>query len=261
MQLQGKTAVVTGGAMGVGFGMVTALAENGVKVVSLDVNAEEGQKGAATLNEKHGAGTVTFLQCDVTNEEQLQSCFQQALSTLGHVDIMANNAGLIHETRWQHMVDVNIRGVVVGTQLAVAHMRRDKGGRGGVIINTSSYAGLVPRYTFPIYVATKYAVTGFTLSWASNPYLKDMGLRFGSLCPTAVDTAFQRFRDEQVLYPTEFKNMVKSLTLLPVAKAVEGFMQLLQDDDSNGANMTVTVNGLVYKQQVLQEGKGLPPPQ
>ncbi|KAK7499735.1 hypothetical protein BaRGS_00009076 [Batillaria attramentaria] len=146
MQLQGKTAVVTGGAMGLGFGLVTALAEKGTKVVSMDVNLEEGQKGAAALNSKHGEGTVTFMQCDVTSEQQLESCFQQAVAKLGHVDIMVNNAGLIHEGRWQHMMDVNIKGVVVGTQQAVEHMA------------------------------------------ASNPYLKDMGLRFGCTgAPQPVD--------------------------------------------------------------------------
>jgi len=261
MQLQGKTVLVTGGAMGVGLAVVQALAEKGAKVVALDVAVEAGQACAADLNAKFGEGTVTFYRCDVTDAKQLESCFQQAVTTLGHIDVMFNNAGLVMENRWEYMIDVNIKGVVVGTQLAVEHMRKDKGGKGGVIINTSSYAGLVPRFTFPIYVATKYAVTGFTSSWASNPYLKEMGLRFGSLCPTAVDTAFQKFKDEQLLYPVEFKEMLKSISLLPVSKAAEGFMQLVQDDDSNGSNMTVTINGLLYKQQWLQEGKGLPPKQ
>ncbi|KAL8624916.1 hypothetical protein ACOMHN_016212 [Nucella lapillus] len=261
MQLKGKTALVTGGAMGVGLGVVRAMVERGTKVVSLDVAKESGEKEASTLNAAHGEGSVTFIQCDVTNLDQLRSSFQQAVSVLGHIDIAFNNAGLVLENRWEYMVDVNVKGVVEGTHLAVEHMRKDKGGRGGVIINTSSYAGLVPRYVFPVYVATKYAVTGFTTSWACNPYLKDMGLRFGSLCPTAVDTAFQRFKDEQLLYPSDFRNMVKTLGLLPVEQAVAGFLQIVQDDESNGSNITVTIKGIHYKQQVLQSGKGLPPPQ
>jgi len=247
--------------MGVGLGVVEALADRGTKVVSLDVAEDAGQKAVAAINDKHGAGTATFLKCDVTDSKQLESCFKQAVSVLGHIDIVFNNAGLVLENKWEYMIDVNIKGVVVGTQLAVEHMRKDKGGKGGVIINTSSFAGLVPRFTFPIYVGTKYAVTGFTASWASNPYLKDMGLRFGTLCPTAVDTAFQRFKDEQLLYPKEFKEMLNNIGMLPVEKAVEGFLQIVQDDDSNGANMTITVKGISYKQQLLQDGKGLIPGQ
>jgi len=247
--------------MGLGLGVVEALIAKGTKVVSLDVAEEAGKKSEAELNEKYGAGSLTFYKCDVTDAKQLEGCFKQAVSVLGNIDIMFGNAGLVMENRWEYMIDVNIKGVVVGTQLAVEHMRKDKGGKGGVIINTSSYAGLVPRFTFPIYVATKFAVTGYTSSWASNPYLKDMGLRFGTLCPTAVDTAFQKFKDEQLLYPAEFKEMLKTIALLPVEKAVEGFMEIVQDDDSNGSNMTVTVKGNNYKQQLLGIGKGLPSPQ
>ncbi|XP_076465479.1 15-hydroxyprostaglandin dehydrogenase [NAD(+)]-like [Babylonia areolata] len=257
MHLEGKTALVTGGAMGLGLGVVQALVSRGVKVVCLDVAVEAGQKEAATLNSEHGPDTVTFLRCDVTNLDQLRECFQQAVTVLGHIDIVFNNAGLVMENRWQYMVDVNIKGVVEGTNLAVEHMRKDKGGKGGVIINTASYAGLVPRFFFPVYAATKFAVTGFTASWASNPYLKDMGLRFGSLCPTSVDTAFQRFKDEQLLYPEEFKEMNKVNGMLPVGKAVEGFLQLVEDDDSNGSNMTVTKHGVLFRRLVVEDGKGL----
>jgi len=247
--------------MGLGLGVVEALIKEGVKVVSLDVAEEAGNKSVTDLNAKYGAGSLTFYKCDVTDAKQIESCFKQAVAVLGNIDIMFGNAGLVMENRWEYMIDVNIKGVVVGTQLAVEHMRKDKGGKGGVIINTSSYAGLVPRFTFPIYVATKFAVTGYTSSWASNPYLKEMGLRFGTLCPTAVDTAFQKFKDEQLLYPTEFKEMLKTIALLPVENAVKGFMEIVQDDDSNGSNMTVTVKGNNYKQQLLGIGKGLPSPQ
>ncbi|KAK7115803.1 15-hydroxyprostaglandin dehydrogenase [NAD(+)]-like [Littorina saxatilis] len=261
MQLKGKTALVTGGASGVGLAVIETLASKGTKAVSLDVSEEAGQTAAAVTNDKYGAGSVTFIKCDVTHVEQLESCFKQAVSVLGHIDIVFNNAGVILENRWEYMIDVNFKGVVAGTQLAVEHMRRDKGGKGGVIINTSSYVGLVPKFTHPVYVGSKFAVVGFTSSWASNPYMKDMGLRFGTLCPTAVDTAFHQLKDEQVRYPREFRESVKMQTLLPVPRAVEGFLQLVEDDESNGSNLMVMAQGNLYQQQVLQDGKGLPKPQ
>ncbi|ESP05291.1 hypothetical protein LOTGIDRAFT_208290 [Lottia gigantea] len=241
MKLANAFAFLTGGAMGVGEGIAEALLKNGAKVCIGDVNKEQGKKVESRLQTTYGQDKVKFIYCDVTKEDVFIGAFKEAVETFGPIDIMINNAGMIHEKKWQYMMDVNVGGVVVGTNLAVEHMRKDKGGKGGVIINTASFAGLDARFVFPIYASSKAAVVHFTSSWAANPYLKDMGIRFASVNPTAVDTAFQKFNDEQVLYPDDFREMLKTLSLLPVERCVEGFMKVIEDDNSNGTVLVVSL--------------------
>nr|KAG5689895.1 hypothetical protein BaRGS_023643 [Batillaria attramentaria] len=96
----------------------------------------------------------------------MYAAFQAAVTKFGAVDICVNNAGIVHETLWEKMIAVNMTAVIRGSQLALEHMRRDRGGRGGIIVNTASIAGLGPYSSIPVYAATKHAVVGFTTSWA-----------------------------------------------------------------------------------------------
>ncbi|XP_046544312.1 15-hydroxyprostaglandin dehydrogenase [NAD(+)]-like [Haliotis rubra] len=254
MKIEGSVAFITGGAMGVGKNVAEALLKEGAKVALADIAAEQGEATASDFRKAYGEDRAFFVKCDVGDEQSFKDAFASAVSKYGNIDLMLNNAGLVNEKRWQMMCSVNISGVVNGTQLAVEHMRKDKRGRGGVIINTASMVGLVTRFVFPVYVASKHAVVGFTSSWAKNPYLGDMGLRFGTVCPTAVDTAFQKFKDEQLLYPDEFKEMLKAISLMGVDQAVDGFMKIIKDDDSNGKNLAITKEGSKYAHNELVDG-------
>ncbi|XP_046377089.1 15-hydroxyprostaglandin dehydrogenase [NAD(+)]-like [Haliotis rufescens] len=254
MKIEGSVAFITGAAMGVGKNVAEALLKEGAKVALADVAVEQGEATAGDFKKAYGDGRVFFVKCNVADEQSFKDAFASAVSHYGHIDLMLNNAGLVNEQRWKMMCSVNIDGVVIGTQLAVEHMRKDKGGRGGVIINTASMVGLVTRFVFPVYVASKHAVVGFTNSWAGNPYLGDMGLRFGTVCPTAVDTAFQKFKDEQLLYPEEFKQMLKAISLMGVDQAVEGFLTIIKDDGSNGRNLAITKDGSKYAHNQLVDG-------
>ncbi|XP_025078193.1 15-hydroxyprostaglandin dehydrogenase [NAD(+)]-like [Pomacea canaliculata] len=93
------------------------------------------------------------------------------------------------------MLAVNTGAYIRGSLLALEHMRRDRGGRGGVIINVASLAGLYVSSFNPGYCASKHAVVGFTTSWAMSPDQKDHGVRWCCLCPDAIQTSMIAARD------------------------------------------------------------------
>ncbi|KAK3756290.1 hypothetical protein RRG08_066406 [Elysia crispata] len=118
----------------------------------------------------------------------LYAAFQTGVDHLGYVDLMVNNAGIMNESVWEKMIQLNYTGVVRGTLLAYEHMRKDKGGRGGRIVNISSGLGLVDASHVPVYCGTKHAIRAFTSSLAMAPDVHQLGLEYGALCPGAADT-------------------------------------------------------------------------
>ncbi|XP_067652402.1 15-hydroxyprostaglandin dehydrogenase [NAD(+)]-like isoform X1 [Haliotis asinina] len=231
MKVSGKIALVTGAAQGLGKAFAAALLENGAKVLICDVNSETGEATLKTFQEKYGENNVMFVRADVTSQAQMEAVFHQVRERFGGLDIMSNNAGIVGEASdvWEKTVDVNLKGVIRGTNLALDLMRQDKGGRGGVIINTASIAGVMPVRGFEVYTATKHGIVGFTRSWAENPLCLDNGVRMNALCPSMADTT---------LVPRDAADFVKYYEnhgLMSPEYVAEGFMDLIQDDSKNGA--------------------------
>lgn len=189
MELQGRVAVVTGGASGIGRATVLAFAREGTAVVVADVD-ETGAEETVGLVADLG-GTATFFRTDVTEPRSLEAMFEAAEAEHGGVDIVHNNAGLVcGEPLWPditpetllRVMAVNLGGVVVGTRLAVPVLRR-RGG--GAIVNTASMAALFPMTVDPIYSATKAGVTMFTRACAP---LAEERIRVNCVLPGLVDT-------------------------------------------------------------------------
>ncbi|XP_028838417.1 15-hydroxyprostaglandin dehydrogenase [NAD(+)]-like isoform X2 [Denticeps clupeoides] len=145
MSLSGKVAVVTGAAQGLGKAFARVLLKNGTKVALLDVDEDAGAATEAALRDEFGSDATLFLRCDVCSDEEMKNAFQKTLQQFGRLDVVCNNAGIINETNWQKMVDVNLNGVVRGTYLALQHMKKENGGQGGVIINVASMAAVDDR--------------------------------------------------------------------------------------------------------------------
>ncbi|XP_025077741.1 15-hydroxyprostaglandin dehydrogenase [NAD(+)]-like [Pomacea canaliculata] len=192
MNVSGKGAFVTGGARGLGRGIVEILLSRGAKVFFCDISESNGRATEQELQKVYGASHVTFSQCDVTNSSQLKDVFEQAVSKLGAVEICVNNAGIMDERVWETMLDINTRATIRGCQLAFDHMDKTRGGKGGVIVNMVSIAGLFSEHFFPVYVATKHAVLGFTLSWAACMEDGKQGVSWACLCPDGCDTDLRR---------------------------------------------------------------------
>ncbi|XP_067652660.1 15-hydroxyprostaglandin dehydrogenase [NAD(+)]-like [Haliotis asinina] len=246
MKVSGRIALVTGAAQGLGKAFAEALLENGAKVLISDVNAEAGEATLKAFQEKYGENNVMFVRADVTSQAQMEAVFQQVHERFGGLDIMSNNAGIVGEAReaWEKTVDVNLKGVIRGTNLALDLMRQDKGGRGGVIVNTASIAGLMPVPGGEIYAATKHGVIGFSRSWAKNPLCVDNGVRVNALCPSFSATAMMPRADSA---DGEVGKYIEEHGVMSPEYVAEGFMDLVQDDSKNGAVLKMVQKlGKVY---------------
>ena len=189
MRLENKVALISGGARGMGAAEARMFAREGAKVVIGDVLDAEGTRVAAEIAES--GGDALFVHLDVTHEEDWRSAIGAATSSFGKLDILVNNAGIWRRGRvedttvedWDMILDVNAKGVFLGTKLAIPEMRK---AGGGSIINISSTAGLVGGPRSSAYTASKGAVRLFTKATAVQ-YAQE-GIRANSIHPGPIDT-------------------------------------------------------------------------
>ncbi len=178
LNLEGKVAIVTGGACGIGRAVCEGLAEVRAKLVVADVNEQGAQNVATELKEKFG-GDYIAATTDVTNKASVDAMINTALDGFGSIDILVNNAGIniprllvdpagkeeLTEEIWDKVVLVNQKGLFLCAQAAARVMINSKG---GVIINMASESGLEGSEGQSVYAATKAAVYNLTRSWAKE---------------------------------------------------------------------------------------------
>ena len=189
MRLEGKVALITGAARGQGAAEASLFAQEGAKVILADVSDPEGIAVAAEIAE--AGGDAIYVHLDVTDESQWGAAVQSAVTSFGKLDILVNNAGIwrrghVMETsseQWDDIMDVNAKGVFLGTKAAIPEMRK---AGGGSIVNISSTAGLVGSKTSSAYSASKGAVRIFSKSTAIQ-YASE-GIRANSIHPGPIDT-------------------------------------------------------------------------
>ena len=191
MSVSGKTILITGGAGGLGFAMTEILLKNKANVVMLDVAADAGNKKLEDLK-RAGYDAVSFMQIDVTKEEDWKCVIDASVERYGRIDVLVNNAGInirkpieeMNISEWNTMMSVNTGSVFLGCKYVIPIMKKQGG---GAIINTSSVCGLVGhKYTPEAYTASKGAVTLLTKAVASR-YAR-FGIRCNSIHPSTVDT-------------------------------------------------------------------------
>uniref|UniRef100_A0A0B7B7W6 15-hydroxyprostaglandin dehydrogenase [NAD(+)] n=1 Tax=Arion vulgaris TaxID=1028688 RepID=A0A0B7B7W6_9EUPU len=247
MDLSGKVIFITGAAQGLGKAYAEAVLEQGAKVFFGDLNSTLGAATLKEFQERFTEKNVRFTTFDVTNHQQFTDAFNLAVSIFGNVDVLVNNAGILSESNWELMVSVNLSAVVFGTKLATEHMRKDKGGRGGRIINISSTAGLGDYYIFPVYCGIKHAVRSFTSAISQQPNVEELGVEYGILCPDAVTTGFIQNLDDGKVVDSEEAAKIFIQHSVPKSQVVDGFIELLQLQKLNGAILQVTLNDKSYR--------------
>lgn len=186
MRLQGKTALITGAARGIGLEFARAYIAEGARVALADINAEAVEKAAASLGPQ-----ALAVQMDVTRQDSIEAGFASAIAKLGHLDILINNAALftaapiveITRADYDRLFAVNVAGTMFCTQTAARHMI-DRG-QGGTIINMASQAGRRGEGLVAVYCATKAAVISFTQS-AGLDLIKH-GINVNAIAPGVVD--------------------------------------------------------------------------
>ena len=246
MEIEGKSAVVSGGGSGIGRATCVALARAGAKVIVADLNDAGGRQTVDLIGA--AGGIAVFRHCDVTQTEDLAGTMASAVEHFGSLDIVFNNAGIGGEDLfademqgWTKTVDINLTAVIDATRIAVREMKR---GRGGVIINTASMGGLLPMPGSPVYAATKAGVINFSRSLA---YLAmESNIRVNAICPTFTDTPLvRRSGDERV---EEMKRQIGGI--LQPEDIAAGVLELVEDDSRAGSVMRCTIRGRDYAREI-----------
>ena len=191
MRLEGKVALISGGARGLGEAQARLFAQEGARVVIGDLLEDEGKKVEAEINE--AGGDTHFTRLDVTQEDQWQRVIDATVTMYGKLDILVNNAGIgggrfgvedLTGEVWDQVMAVNAKGVFLGTKLAIPEMLK---AGGGSIVNISSQMGIVGSDTSnPAYHASKGAVHIFTKAVALRYATK--GIRVNSIHPGPIQT-------------------------------------------------------------------------
>lgn len=236
MSLKTKNVFLTGGAKGLGKSFIDALLEAGASVFFGDINESLGKQTEKEFQAKYGQGRVKFSQFDCTDHVKFEEAFAAAVEFLGFVDLMVNNAGMVSEARWKEVIQLNFMAMVKGTFLAEDHMRKDKGGKGGRIINISSVCGLKNQHTVPVYVGTKNAIRSFTSCLALAPDSQARGIEFGVLCPDSTATdLFKEMDGNSMRYFDSFAPEFLASLMAPVEYTQKAFMKLVTLEEMNGA--------------------------
>jgi 2-dehydro-3-deoxy-D-gluconate 5-dehydrogenase len=191
LNLVGKTAIVTGGSIGIGYGIVNRLCEAGVNVVIAGRNIQEAQKTADELTQK--GYKVKVIQADVSNEENVKNLVDQTIGLFGSIDILVNNAGIypmiplseLTSETFDKVIAINLRGVFLTCKYVSGQMIKQ--GKGGKIINITSIDALHPSMVgLSHYDASKHGVWGFTKNIALE--LAKHNIAVNAVAPGGVKT-------------------------------------------------------------------------
>ncbi|XP_044746815.1 15-hydroxyprostaglandin dehydrogenase [NAD(+)]-like [Coccinella septempunctata] len=187
--VEGKIALITGAASGIGFEYAIALLRHGLKGVTIiDSDSKKGPEAAQSLNDRYGKKVAHFCRADVTKENELKSAFDTAFNVWKTLDIVINNAGVMKDGSWELQIAINCNAVVTGSLLALERMGKHRGGNGGIVVNIASILGLQELSGCPVYVGTKHFVLGMTRSFGQPYFYDKTGVKFLTMCPGVTDT-------------------------------------------------------------------------
>lgn len=242
--LKGKNAVVTGGAAGIGRGIVHALAKQGANVAICDLPGVS-MDAAKQEAEAHGVKVLT-VEMDVTSEEAVDREMENILAAFGQVDILCCNAGIntcedienISTQSWDRHFDINVRGAMLPTRKVLPKMKAQKFGR---VIFTASQAALVGRPKQPAYCATKGALVSMARGLALD-YAED-GITFNCIAPTFVLTEITRERMEDPAYAEFVLGMIPMRKLATVEDVGNAAAYLATEEAHMTSGTVLTIDG------------------
>ena len=196
--LSGQTAVITGGAQGLGLAIAERFVAEGARVVLGDLNLEATQAAAEGLG---GSGVAAAMRCDVTSAPEVEALLAHAVEHFGALDIMVNNAGITRDATMRKMTEdhfdqviaVHLKGTWNGTRLAAAIMRENQR---GAIVNMSSVSGKVGMIGQTNYSAAKAGIVGMTKAAAKE--LAHLGVRVNAIAPGLIRSAMTEAMPQRI---------------------------------------------------------------
>lgn len=251
MQLEGKKAIITGAATGIGAVTARLFAQEGAAVVVADINEDNGQRTVEEIRSQ--GGTAHFLRTDVTKESEVEALIRQGTEALGGLDALFNNAGAqrsgaiteFEQDQWDLLMAVNPRSCFFGVKHAVPVLREQGGGS---IINMASLAAVKGGAGLTAYSASKGAIVAFTKALA--PELAPYGIRINSVCPGWIDTPFNRPAIDFMGGPEEQERIVKQIVPMGRQGRPEEIapivVYLASDGSSYMTGQALVVDGGVY---------------
>ena len=255
-RLEGKKAIVTGAAQGLGAAIFERLAQEGCDVAGWDINLEQVQATAAAVSERTGRRTAG-LQADVTDAAAVRAAVEESTAFLGGLDIMVSNAGILiagdsiefDAAKWRKVIDVNLTGYFLCAREAARAMRADGGGS---IIQINSKSGKKGSFKNSAYAASKFGGIGVTQSLALE--FAAQGVRVNSICPGNLldsplwkDSLFKQYAQNQGISEEDVRKkyvdqvpMKRPCTYGDVTNVV---VFLASDDSSYMTGQAINVTG------------------
>ncbi|MDH5365009.1 MAG: glucose 1-dehydrogenase [Dehalococcoidia bacterium] len=256
-RLEGKVAIITGAASGIGEADAWLFAKEGAKVVIADTNKAKGEKVADDI--KKDNGEAIFVKCDVSKESDWERLIAEVIRKYGKLNILVNNAGVIvckklGETsldEWNWMMDINATGVFLGTKYAIGAMKNN--GELCSIINRSSIAAMIGSSTMGAYCASKGAVWALTKAAAMSCAEAGHTIRVNSVHPGEVETPMAEKEAKDLGLPLEqYLKQMAAFHPIGIGKPIDvAYLDLyLASDESHW----VTGSGFVIDGGVLAGG-------
>ncbi|WP_025852436.1 3-oxoacyl-ACP reductase FabG [Paenibacillus ehimensis] len=242
MRLQGKTALITGGAAGIGRETAALFAQEGARVIIADYNKQQGEEAIQALLQK--GADAHFIEVDVSDSGSVNNMAAEALARYDAVDVLINNAGITQdrtlakmtEEEWHRVIQVNLNGVFYCTK-ALIHSMIERGS--GKIISTASIVGVHGNIGQTNYAAAKAGIIGMTKTWAKE--LGPKGIQANAVAPGFIETGMVANMPEKVI-----QQMLEKIPLRRLGQPIDvaNAYLFLASSESDYVNGTVLeVNG------------------
>ena len=246
---EGKIALVTGGARGIGRAISVHLALEGATVLLVDILDDDGEKTSKAIRDK--GGNADYLSCDITDSKQVEHVVAETVSRFGRLDALINNAGMgvtgpfteLAESDFDRIVAINLKGSFLFQQTVIRQMLLQD--TGGSIVNIASVGAVVGTPEFSLYTMTKHGLLGLTKSLAVEYAAR--GIRINAVCPGPVltDMAKQLAREQGLDDPNSLaiEQRVPMERLGKPSEVAEAVVWLCSDRSSNTTGSSLFVDG------------------
>jgi 3-oxoacyl-[acyl-carrier protein] reductase len=242
MRLKDKVAIITGASGGIGEVTAKKFAEEGAKIVIVDLNKDDVDRTVLDI-QRIGSEAIGF-EADVTKREQVDQFINDTVSHFGRIDVVINNAGITQdaqlvkmtEEQWDRVIDVNLKGVFNVGQSAAKVMIEQQG---GVILNASSVVGLYGNFGQTNYAASKFGINGMTKTWARE--LGKYGIRVNAIAPGFIATSMTKKMPEKVLEMMKNKSPLKRMGR--PEDIASGYAYLASDEASFITGTVISIDG------------------